>query len=79
MHAHPHCIFLGFSTQGSHSDFVGIKYTTKGPTGKSIACSITFALFTYPTCVFPLLVDDTHMVGPTCMWFLVFYDYNMNF
>jgi hypothetical protein len=39
MHAHPHYIFLRFSTWGSHNHFIGIKYTTKGCIGRNVVCS----------------------------------------
>jgi hypothetical protein len=73
MHTHPHYIFASFPTWGSHSHFVGIRYTIKGPIGPlggalfalTHLCTFHIVTTTHPTYVYLYLVDDTHIVGPT--------------
>jgi len=56
----PIVFFSRFSTQGSHSHFVKIRYTTRGPIGRSVVCSGSFLCFSLyssspPYLCFPFL------------------------
>jgi hypothetical protein len=64
-----------FPTWGSHNHFVGVRYTTRGPT-KSVVL-VHFRTFrpiaaAHPTCVFPSLADNTHIIGLTSNVVLTF-------
>ncbi len=70
-------LFSSFLTWGCHSHFVRVKYTTRGPIKKNIV-SFNSPLHSspyitsHPTCVFHLLANDTHIIGPTSDVILVF-------
>ncbi len=34
----PTIFFLGFTTRGSHNHFIGVRYTTRRPIGRSVVC-----------------------------------------
>jgi hypothetical protein len=60
--------FLGFSTWGFHSHFVEVWYTIGGPLGGPLFVLAHFhasrlIVVIHLTFVFPLLVDDTHIIG----------------
>ncbi len=77
LHTHILTIFfVGFLAWGFHSHFVGIKNMIGGHIGRSDVYSSSPLCFpiatTHPTCVFPSLVDDIHIIGPTLNVVLVF-------
>jgi len=64
----PIILFPGFSTWEFHTHFVGVRYTTRGSIGRSIiyfGSSSCFSPYTttHPTCVFPSLANNTHILG----------------
>jgi hypothetical protein len=57
-----------FSTWGFHSHFVGVRYSIKDPLGGTLfalahLCVLCPTIVAHPTCIFPFLADDTHMVS----------------
>jgi hypothetical protein len=54
-----------------------------GHIGGNVFCSSSPSCFpiatTHLTCVFPSLVDDTHIIGPTLNVVLCFYDCKRNY
>jgi len=66
----PIIFFSGLMTWGFHSHFIIIRYMTRGPLGGALFALVHFYAFclttlAHPTCVYPSLVDDTRIVGPT--------------
>jgi hypothetical protein len=64
----PIVFFSSFLTWGSHSHFIGVTYTTWGPIGRKVVTLVHLCVFrpivtTHPIYVFPLLVDETHIMG----------------
>ncbi len=74
----PSVFFSGFPTWGSHSHFIRIMFMTRGPIEKNVVFFfVHLRIFrptptTHLTCVFPLLIDDMHKVGPTLNVITVF-------
>lgn len=61
--------FTSFLTWGSHYNFVSIWYTIRDPFGGALFALahlrvVHLITTTHATCVFPSLIDDTHIVGP---------------
>jgi hypothetical protein len=64
----PIVYFSRFLPWESHSHFIGVTYTTWGPIGRKVITLVHFCVFrpiatTHPIYVFPLLVDETHIMG----------------
>ncbi len=63
----PIVFFLSSPTRQFHSHLVKIKYMIGGTHWEEhclLRFFVLFALLAHPTCVFPSLVNDTHIVGP---------------
>jgi hypothetical protein len=76
----PIIFLIVFFTWGVHNNFIQNWFTTGDPFVKTLFTLTQFHVLylittTHPTCVFPSLIDDMHIVGLISnMWYSPFYD-----